>query len=421
MSLFLREYERSMAQYTDAPAVFHTGSAYAIFGALLTRHYHRCVLQGGMPPRWTNLWVFLVGDSGDSRKTTAIAMAQDILRRVDEEMDAPSEGSPEGFLMWLLKREKAQAGNATGVIIAGEMATLLTQWDRAYASSMKPILMEIYDVPPMHKRELVKNSFEIPRPRISMLAGIATELLPSLSESDDWLGGFFSRALVVYGERTRHIARPSTPPDEVMVKHASNVWKALSEWRKSQKKLQRPLFDYAKDALSTVEKLPKPSDDANLRQFLSRAPVHLMKLAAIEQIDEDPTARAIGKKAVERALEYVMYWHRTVPNVLEECFARGQKDMQGDRMAKRVNRYLQRSKDGQASWGDIMRSCALHGPEIRKAVESLLEAGMVENFEKEAAGGKKEVWVKALHHRETTEQAAKAFEDGMKRWSKRGL
>lgn len=416
MSEFLKKYTESMPEYTDAPSVFHTACAYSVFGTLLTRHKYRCILQGGMPPRWTNLWMFIVGDSGDSRKTTAISMAWDILRRIDGEIDAPTEGSPEGFLMWLLRREKALTGNATGIIVATEMATLLAQYERAYASAMKPILMEIYDVPPMHKRELTKQSFEIPKPRISMLAGIATELLPSMAESEDWLGGFFSRAMLVYGERTRLLERSRTPPDEVMKVHADALWKVMKAYRSSHIDTHFPLLDYSKDAMKAVKELPPPPDDANLRLFLSRAPVHLMKCAAIEQIDEDPESTEIGKGAVERALNLVMYWYRTTPGVLEECFARSQKDMQGDRLAKRVNRFLQRCPNRESSWTEIMRSCAMHAPEIRKAIESLQEADLVEVFDKqevdERSGvGKKVVWVKANEERATTVEHAKNFDD----------
>lgn len=419
MSEFLKKYTTSMADYTDAPAVFHTACAYSIFGTLLTRHKYRLKLQGGMPPRWTNLWMFIVGDSGDSRKTTAISYAWDILRRIDEEIDAPTEGSPEGFLMWMLKREKALTGNATGIIVATEMATLLAQYERAYASAMKPILMEIYDVPPVHKRELAKQSFTIPNPRISMLAGIATELLPSMAESDDWLGGFFSRSMLVYGERTRLLERSSTPPDSVLKGHADSLWRALRSYRSSHVGTHFPLLDYSKEALKTVRELPPPPDDSNLRLFLSRAPVHLMKCAAIEQVDEDPEATEIGRGAVERAMNLIMYWYRTAPGVLEECFARSQKDMQGDRLAKRVHRFLQRSTAREAPWTEVMRACALHATEIRKAIESLQEADLVEVYEKvEEESGKKSTWVRTNQERASTADHAKAFDTGVKQAGK---
>lgn len=393
MSLFLRRYEAEMRTYTDAPDVFHAASAYAVFGALLTRHKYRCVLQGGVPPRWTNLWMLLVGDSGDSRKTTAISMAQAVMMKVDRAIDAPTDGSPEGLLGWLSKRNQQEQDNASGIIVAGEFALLLTQYERSYSSSMKPLLMELYDVPPIKKRALAKSEFEIPKPRISMLGGVAIELLPSMSTAEDWLGGFFSRCMLIHGVRERQMKRGSTPTDEVMTKHADALYSALRRWRNAQIKLKRPMFDYDDAALKVVDLLPKPPDEPNLKMSLARASVHLHKLAAIEQIDENPEAKCIGKKATERALEFVMEsWWKKVSSIIDECFARGRGDFEGDRLAKRIHRYVSRSPGSECTWAEVMRNCALKSDEVRKALLSLEEAGMVELGE--GQGG--EVAVKAL-------------------------
>lgn len=393
MSLFLRRYESEMHTYTDAPDVFHAASAYAVFGALLTRHKYRCILQGGVPPRWTNLWMLLVGDSGDSRKTTAISMAQQIMLKVDQSIDAPTDGSPEGLLGWLSKRHQQEDGNASGIIVAGEFSLLLTQYERSYSIAMKPLLMELYDVPPVKKRALAKSEFTIPQPRVSMLGGVAIELLPTMSSAEDWLGGFFSRTMLIHGVRTRHEKRGKTPTDEVMTSHADALHGALRRWRNHQIKLKRQLFDYDDAALKVVDKLPKPPEEPNLKMSLARASVHLHKLAAIEQIDENPEAKAIGKKATERALEFLMEgWYKKVPAIIDECFARGRGDFEGDRLAKRIHRYVQRRENSECSWAQIMRGCALKSEEIRKSLLSLEEAGMVEMGE--GTGG--DVMVKAL-------------------------
>jgi len=377
MSLFLREYERSMGQHTDAPSIFHPACSYSIFGALLTRRKYRCVLAGGVPPRWTNLWMLLVGDSGESRKTTCISMAHEVMRRVDETIDAPTDGSPEGLLGWLSKRHQQEENNASGIIVAGEFALMLTQYERSYAIAMKPLLMELFDVPAIKKRALAKSEFVIPQPRISMLGGVAIELLPTMSTAEDWLGGFFSRCMLIHGVKDRHEKRGGTPTEGEYLKHADNLHGVMRRWRNSQLKLKRPLFDYDEGALTVVDKLPKPPDEPNLKMSLARASVHLHKLAAIEQIDENPESKFIGKKATQRALDYIMdAWWKRVPEVIDECFARGRGDFEGDRLAKRIHRYVIRH-GGECSWAEVMRGCALKSDEVRKAITSLEDAQMV--------------------------------------------
>lgn len=385
-SHFLRAYETSMAQFTDAPAVYHRASAYGIFGALLTRWRYRCILEGGVPPRWTNLWILLVGDSGENRKSTAVRMASDVLHEIDQELVAPNDGSPEGFLQNLVKKERALKGNATTFVEAPEFATLLAQFTRSYSLSLKPLLMDFYDVPHTFKRQLAKQEFIIPHPRVSMLGAIATELLAPYTSQDDWLGGFFSRTMLIDADRTRTLKRAGTPGDSVVAKHAFNLKGALRLWFNTQKATKRRRFDFSKDAVKVLEAMPQAPDETTLKLSLTRAGVHLMKCAAIEQIDEDPTALEIGRAATERASELVLHWWNRLPKVIEQCYSHGRQDFEGDRLSKRIFRYVEKfgaeTKDNRVSYRDVMRGCGIHSEAVSKAVTSLIEAGMLEkNFD----------------------------------------
>ena len=209
-SCFLRDYEKSMVRFTDAAPLFHTFSAITIFGALLTRYKYRVVLEGGVPPRWTNLWTVIVSGSG-TRKSTAVRMAEEILMRVDSSLLAPSDGSPEGFLTHMSRRHREMPNNSSTFFVSPEFSLMLMQFQRTYSSAMKPLLMDLYDVPPMFKRKLAKAEFEIPKPRVSILGAIATELMPNLTDQMDWLGGFFSRTMLVTGKSDMHLKFPKTP------------------------------------------------------------------------------------------------------------------------------------------------------------------------------------------------------------------
>jgi len=380
-SAFLRRYIAEMPKYTDAAEVFHPACAYAIYGALLTRWKYRCVLEGGTPPRWSNLWVILVGDSGDARKSTALNMSLDILLKVDPAIVAPTDGSAEGFLQHLVKMHREQPGNATGLLASSEFSQMLQSFQRSYSAGLKSLMMDFFDVPPVFKRALVKNSFEIPQPRVGLLGAVAIELLPGMSTQEDWLGGFFSRAMLIHGKRTRTLDRARTPPPEVMKSLADGLWDNLRAWRKSQFKLGRPLFDYNTDALKVTKLLPKVPKEPNLNNTLSRASSHLMKLAAIEQIDEDPKAKVIGKAATQRALEYIMVWWNSVPDVIDECFARRREDFEGDRLAKRIHRYVLR-QGGVSAWTKVMKNCSLSSEHMKRAINSLTEAGLIEQYQR---------------------------------------
>lgn len=383
-SLFLRDYERAMKLYTDASPIFHTASALTIFGALLTRHYYRVVLEGGVPPRWTNLWTVIVSGSG-TRKSTAVRMAEEILMKVDGSLLAPSDGSPEGFLTHMSRRHREQANNSSTFFVSPEFSLMLMQFQRTYSSAMKPLLMDLYDVPPVFKRKLAKAEFEIPKPRVSILGAIATELMPNLTDQMDWLGGFFSRCMLITGKKEHSLKFPKTPSDAEYLKHSDALFECLSAWRKNQKKLGRPRMDYSDAGRKVAEKLPDPPDEPTLQNSLSRASVHLIKCAAIEQIDEDPYAKAIGPAATKRALEFVMHWWNGVPEIIDTCFSRSRQDFEGDRLPKRINKYIE-SSGGLVLYSQAMVHCALDSRKMSDAIRSLQEAGLAEMVTAEDLG-----------------------------------
>lgn len=377
MSEFLRRYETSMSTFTDAPTVFHTASAVCIFGALLTRHKYRCRLQGGVPARWTNIWVVLEGATGGPKKSTAVNMAADILRRVDESIEGPNDGSPEGFMRQMHRMDQSQPGNATSIFIVEEFATLLSNMQKTYAQALKHLLTNLYDGPPKYLCILAKQQYEIRNPRVSLLGGVATELLPGMTVSMDWLGGFLNRALIIHGEAGKELPRGLTPTEKVMAGHADNLFECLRYWRNAQVRRKRPLYDFDAKALKLALSLPKSHDDQVLNSMMVRSRVHLMKVAAVEQIDEDPEAPAIGVKAVERSMKLIAYWQKTLPDLVHTCFVRGREDFEGDRLPKRILRYLKSAPKKEACWPAVMKSCALSVDHMWKAVQALIDSGEV--------------------------------------------
>jgi hypothetical protein len=72
-------------------------------------------------------------------------------------------------------------------------------------------------------RALAKGSMgQITKPRLSVMAAVATDLLERHTEEADWTGGFVARFLTFYGEPERHFITP--PMDDLQVKHSLAEW-----------------------------------------------------------------------------------------------------------------------------------------------------------------------------------------------------
>ena len=377
MSEFLRPYAKKMAEFTDAPEIYHEAVALSVFGELLTRESHRCVLAEGVPRRWTNLWIILLGPSGSARKSTCIDMGRAIINRIDAESLGPDEMSPEGLIEHMTRRD-LQGYGASAMFVQSEFSALLLQLRRQYAQSLRGVLLQFYDVPPRYNRTIRKKVYDFANPRASMLGGIAIELLADYGKAEDWLGGLFNRCMFILGRRTRMFGDDPNVPDKVLDDLAVKLGYALERWREHISALEFPPIPLGEAAKKVKRTLPLPPEDPYLYTALARISSHFSKIATIEQIDEDPESIEVGKAAAERALKFVLQWRETVPEILETCFARGREDFEGDRLQKRILRYLKDCKGGRSSVEGILRSCAMKVRDVMEALHDLKAARFVD-------------------------------------------
>lgn len=384
-----------MAQYTDAPDIFHTANAVTLLGACLTRRRYRCQLAGGVPTRWTNLWTFVVGDSAESRKSTTVNMAAEVLSRAMPELRAPDDGSPEGFAKDFVKKENRAKGDAAGMLISSEMGAFLMNMQKDYARPLKGMLMDFYDVPVVYRRTLSKEEFSVERPRFSMLGAVAIELLPTLTSAEDWLGGFMNRALLIEARRTRTLDRAGTPPEQVYRDLSNKLLATLAVWRRTrmreQKKVKEAntdrkvfLFDFEDEALKTMKaykKKHKKHADPNVTLLLGRGDIHFIKLAAINQVAMDPERPTISEAAVHAAWPLWDYWRKSAPGIMELAFARGNAEMEGDRVARKILRNLAGVGPQGMYETALMRATVLSWEHFNKAMTSLTAARLISRID----------------------------------------
>lgn len=387
MSNFLRDYEAEMQKYTDAPEIFHRATSTGILGALLSTHRNRCQMYGGTDFRWTNLWVVLVGDSGASRKSTCVHMAAHVLKLTEDgaELRSPDDGSPEGMARDLIQREQMQTGNAANVLVASELTAFLMSLTKEYMRGAKYMMVDWYDVPAMYKRTLSKEEYVVPLPRVSIVGGIALALLPSVTTSEDWLGGLMNRCLLVYGKKTRHLREPITPKKSVYEKLALQADETLKVWRKTRITEQKKdpknvfLFGYDKAALKLKQNIEDsiPSVVDKVQESLTtRADLMFNKMAAIEQISMNPTSTVITRRAVEEASVLYLHWRKHAPELMELAYARSNADLEGDRLPRRMLRILKDCGAEGLVDKKLMENTILDADKFMKAFGSLEMAGL---------------------------------------------
>ncbi len=393
---FLRSYEKRMGDYCDAPSQFHRAAAYAVYGALLSRNMNRLRIASGPEPMWPNLWIVLVGGSAQSRKSTSIHFATSIATAVDKLIIAPDSFTPEGFASYLynLQLTKPKENGPAALIALTEMSQFLLEAQRQYASANKSMLMSMYDVKTF-RRQLSKSTLEVKLPRVSLLGGIAPELLSSHTDTADWQGGFMSRTMLIHGVRSRVLEDPTPVPESLFRELSRKLLERLVVQRKTRLKnrgtwlakgFKNFIFDFEPEARKVWGTTPAEHVDPSLNFTLGRSKAHLAKMAAIEQVDMDPESPVITVKAVRRARELWQQWWDDSPGLVRSCFSRSQNDLGGDKLALRIYRILNDSKE-PLDMRLVMRSSAINANAFNAAVASLQQSGMLHSDVERTAEG----------------------------------
>jgi len=188
---FVGRYVNYASQRTDAPAEFHEAVAYALLSVCVGRKACLRLTTGDMYP---TLWLMEVADSTVDRKSTCLDLGRDLLHRTGEDLRAPEDFSPQGFVLVMRERD----GMAT-LFVRDEFSGFLEGLMKLeYMSGGKEILIGLHDCRPFKKR-LVKEKepIEIRDPFLSILTAITRERFLDLARTSDITSGFFPRFALV--------------------------------------------------------------------------------------------------------------------------------------------------------------------------------------------------------------------------------
>jgi hypothetical protein len=313
---FFPAYLNWVKRLTDAPEPYHIASALSIMSAACSRlaegRFEIQALDGTTLASTypTSLWVLIVGPSGD-RKSTAMDYAMSIGSASGAISDISAiSGSPEATFDLVSKRPDIFFYHPEG-------STLFAQLQASYWLQGQGFLCDLYDgrEDPPYKRILTgqrskkdptPKTYEITivKPRVTILIGIAPDLLDQARKSD-WTGGLIGRMLLIYGERTRFDETPPKQDDGgrvLMTQLVQQLQLGLQQFLESAQKaakatpgtkvptglqvgMQREALDaymnWARDLdAMTASRPPK------LRALFRRLPLHVMRISALYAISQ---------------------------------------------------------------------------------------------------------------------------------------
>lgn len=198
---FFRYYVQWAAEQTDAPVMYHVGTALSLLAACVPPSIRATGVAGsgrrGIP---LNLFCMLVGRQGIERKSYSIGLGTDLLAEVTKDRRREDPGSTEALV-------KNLAAHPQQLLVWSDMGDFLSKTKaRAggnYFELVKTKLLPIFDCEPVSVVK-VKETYTCDNPHLSILGATNRPLLTLHTDPSDWETGFFSRFLIFYAHMERH-------------------------------------------------------------------------------------------------------------------------------------------------------------------------------------------------------------------------
>lgn len=372
----MRDFFDLYLQYTldtEATATFHRWSAIVGIGAYLERNLW---VQHGASSIYPNHYVMLLGESG-SRKSAAIKGFVRILKaagyktlaaektskeKFSQDLAASHSGVDEDDLLWGTPDESA----VTPILIANDEANDFFGLNNIEFLSMLGSWWDydgIYDV-----KYKTSKSDAIPNPTPSILVG-NTPTNFSLAFPPTIIGqGFFSRILLVHGERTRpKITWPTPPPEDAT--------EAIVQSLKEIKQIAYGQYDPTPGARALADRIYKGAEnikDERFASYYNRRFTHLLKLSLV--VAAAKLEKEITEDTIIQANTYLTYIQNLMPKALGE-YGRSQDSA----TVQKVMNLIQRSQEpvtlkeiAKQVANDVQSMAAL-----RQIMEKLANAGKI--------------------------------------------
>lgn len=221
---FIRDYKQWANQATDAPEQYHELTCFITLSAIVCSGLWLAVDWGEIVP---NLWGLVLGESTLTRKTTAMRLAVDMLKDIDDSLILATDGSAEGLLTGLSHRPKR-----VSIFWKDEVSGLFDSINRKdYLAGLPETLTQLYDVPKILTRLLRKETITISEPYFIFFGGGIRDKVYSLINDEYILSGFLPRFLVVSGENDLSRLRRTGPPTATSTERKDNIVRSLADLR----------------------------------------------------------------------------------------------------------------------------------------------------------------------------------------------
>ncbi|OGU70154.1 MAG: hypothetical protein A3H45_10540 [Ignavibacteria bacterium RIFCSPLOWO2_02_FULL_55_14] len=230
---------------------------------------------------YPNFFVLLTGRTGDPRKSTALELLKQTLKRIGEDQDVEvltGLVSTEGLFEALAKTERKRA-----LVFSDEFRSLLCiAKGRKATQDLLPKLNSLYSCPDFDSINRKERSTRIVEPFVSLVTATAREYVEDLLGNLDVVGGMLNRFIIVEGKTQPPKPFAKFPSPEHWGKLTGPLCKVRDYWKANPSCLE---FDSRAHDLwgewYIAWKKERDELDPKRRDLTARTSEHVLKISLV--------------------------------------------------------------------------------------------------------------------------------------------
>lgn len=309
----LADYRAMLRATTEASDAFHLFTFLACAGSGLGRTAY---VPYGFPV-FANLYVTLVGPTGESRKTSALRHAEETGKRADDSWRIlRGISTAEGLIAQVADpwEEKDKTGKVISqggtadkrlLIWLGELSAFLRKARQERVAHVVPFLADAWDCLPTLDLPTRNTPLRVTRPYISLVSASTPEWLEGSLSDREIMGGFANRFLFSVGEPKAPIPFPDPPDERLRNRIVAHLAAVRLAWQGREEAI--PLSPTARGVWESFYLTWKGYrwPDPLMAALLQRLPDQCLKIALLYAVLEE--SAVITDELLQVALEVGKY------------------------------------------------------------------------------------------------------------------
>jgi len=372
---FISQYVNYLRTLTDAYEDYHIMSGFWILSALTQGKIVLRLKQEKLKP---NLWMFFIGSSTTSRKSTAVSKARDLYETATDVTLSNDDFSLEGYLETLSNSPVLNN-------VRDEAAGLMAKFHKKYNEGIIEMECAMYDGQNYRKTlasggKNEPRTFHIQNPYITHMYATTPDNLARYLTLDDFMCGYGFRFLYAC-PNYKHARKPLDveSPEDISA-WAATLARIRTLNLAFSEMATETVFSVGCDAMhifdQEVQKLEAKAEEINNGIYdsaVGRAQAHILKIAMLIEIGKPEMSLTLTSESILIAAKIVSEYF--LPNLMD-LIDRLQEDVKYNKIEK-ITSVLRRL-GGLATHSDVLHDAKIISREFQECIQTMIESGTID-------------------------------------------